>query len=107
MTDEEGILQDRLARGEAVPGGPGACDRDGCAHLTMWHGEHGRYRKRPCRQCDCPAYLPQPEGAAILGQLHAVLTRYVILPSAEAAVAVVLWIAATHAQPAWAHAPAW
>ena len=38
-------------------------------------------------------------------QLHAVLTRYVILPSAEAAVAVALWIAATHAQPAWQHAP--
>ena len=28
-----------------------------------------------------------------------------ILPSAEAAVAVALWIAATHAQAAWAHAP--
>ena len=28
-----------------------------------------------------------------------------ILPSAEAAVAVVLWTAATHAQPAWQHAP--
>ena len=42
MTDQEGIPQDRLARGEAVPGGPGACDRDGCAHLTLWHGEHGR-----------------------------------------------------------------
>jgi hypothetical protein len=49
--------------------------------------------------------VPQPEGAAILSQLHAVLTRYVILPSAEAAVAVTLWIAATHAQTAWAHAP--
>ncbi len=33
------------------------------------------------------------------------LTRYVILPSAEAAIAVALWIAATHAQPSWAHAP--
>jgi hypothetical protein len=105
MTEEEGIQGDRLSRGEAVPGGPGACDRDGCAHLTLWHGEHGRYRKRPCRKCDCPAYLPQPEGAAILRQLHAVLTRYVILPSAEAAVAVALWTAATHAQPAWQHAP--
>jgi hypothetical protein len=104
-TDHEGNQQDQLSRGEAVPGGPGACDRDGCAHLTLWHGEHGRYRKRPCRQCSCPAYLPQPEGAAILGQLHAVLTRYVILPSDKAAVAVALWIAATHAQPAWAHAP--
>ena len=105
MTDGEGIVTDRLARGEAVPGGPGTCARDGCAHLTLWHGEHSRHRGRPCRQCSCPAYLPQPEGARILGQLHAVLTRYVILPSAEAAVAVALWIAATHAQPAWAHAP--
>src|SRR5260370_29254641 len=105
MTDQEGILHDRLARGEAVPGGPGACDRDGCAHLTLWHGERGRYRKRPCRQCSCPSYVAQPEGAGTLGQLHDVLTRYLILPSAEAAIAVVLWIAATHAQPAWQHPP--
>jgi hypothetical protein len=105
MTEEEGIQGDQLGRGEAVPGGPGACDRPGCAHLTLWHGEHGRYRGRPCQQCDCPTYVPQPEGAAILRQLHAVLTRYVILPSAEAAVAVALWTAATHAQAAWQHAP--
>jgi hypothetical protein len=104
-TDHEGAMQDRLSRGEAVPGGPGACDRDGCAHLTLWHGEHGRYRGRPCQQCSCTAYVPQPDGAAILRQLHAVLTRYVILPSAEAAVAVALWIAASHAQAAWQHAP--
>jgi hypothetical protein len=105
MTDEEGNQEDRLSRGEAVPGGPGACGRDGCAHLTLWHGQNGRYRRRPCRQCDCPAFVAQPPGAAILGRLHAVLTRYVILPSDEAAIAVALWIAATHAQPAWAHAP--
>ncbi len=47
----------------------------------------------------------RPDGAATLGQLHAVITRYVILPSAEAAVAVALWVAATHAQTSWAHAP--
>jgi hypothetical protein len=45
-----------------------------------------------------------PEGARLLTSLHAALTRYVILPSGEAADAVVLWIAATHAQPAWGHA---
>lgn len=45
------------------------------------------------------------DGAAILDALHACLTRYVILPSSEAVDAVALWIAATHAQPAWAHAP--
>jgi hypothetical protein len=47
---------------------------------------------------------PPPEGAAILDRLHTALTRYVILPSAEAVDAAVLWIAATHAQPAWTYA---
>jgi hypothetical protein len=45
------------------------------------------------------------ERPAILDRLHQKLTRYVVLPSAEAMDAVVLWIAASHAQPAWAHAP--
>ncbi|HUR06145.1 MAG TPA: DUF3631 domain-containing protein [Nonomuraea sp.] len=44
-------------------------------------------------------------GATLLDALLAALTRYVILPSPEAADAVVLWIAASHAQRAWAHAP--
>lgn len=44
-------------------------------------------------------------GADLLDLARDTLTRYVSLPSAEAADAVVLWIAATHAQPAWAHAP--
>ncbi|MBO2456566.1 DUF3631 domain-containing protein [Actinomadura violacea] len=44
-------------------------------------------------------------GAALLDALRAALTRYVILPSPQAADAVTLWIAATHAQPAWPHAP--
>ncbi|TMR10806.1 DUF3631 domain-containing protein [Nonomuraea turkmeniaca] len=46
-----------------------------------------------------------PTGAALLDQLRAALTRYVILPSTETVDAVTLWIAATHAQPAMAHAP--
>jgi len=45
------------------------------------------------------------DGAAVLAELLAILTRYVILPSADAAAAVALWIAATHAQDAWACAP--
>jgi hypothetical protein len=52
-----------------------------------------------------PATTRHADGALILGQLHHALTRYVILPSAEAAAAIVLWIAATHAQAAWQHAP--
>lgn len=43
-------------------------------------------------------------GAELLEQLHALLCRYVIFPSAESADAVTLWVAATHAQPAWEHA---
>ncbi|WP_219504652.1 DUF3631 domain-containing protein [Nonomuraea ceibae] len=46
-----------------------------------------------------------PTGAHLLDRLRAALTRYVILPSPETADAVTLWIAATHAQLAWAHAP--
>ena len=48
---------------------------------------------------------PPPEGAAILDRLHAILLRYVIMPSPESVDAAVLWIAASHAQPAWTHAP--
>lgn len=41
----------------------------------------------------------------LLGELHEALTTYVIFPSPAAAVATTLWIAATHVQPAWEHAP--
>ncbi len=45
------------------------------------------------------------DGAVILCQLRDAITRYVILPSDDAVTGVALWIAATHAQSAWAHAP--
>jgi hypothetical protein len=60
--------------------------------------------ERPDQSGRAPA-APAPDGAALLDALLAALTRYVILPSPHAADAVALWIAATHAQPAWAHAP--
>jgi hypothetical protein len=44
-------------------------------------------------------------GPDILDRLRAALCRYVVLPSPEAADAVTLWVAASHVQPAWAHAP--
>ena len=47
----------------------------------------------------------EADGPELLGELHAALTRYVVLPSPEAADAVVLWIAATHAVQAWNCAP--
>ena len=45
------------------------------------------------------------DGARLLAELRAAFTRYVVLPSPQAADAVTLWTAATHAQPAWEHAP--
>jgi hypothetical protein len=48
---------------------------------------------------------PRPQGAALLAELHGMLIRYVVFPSPEAADAVTLWVAASHAQPAWEHAP--
>lgn len=49
--------------------------------------------------------MTTPAGADLLDRLRAALDRYVVLPSDTAADAVTLWIAATHAQPAWEHAP--
>ncbi len=50
--------------------------------------------------------LPRPvDGAALLDELVAALDKYVITPSPAARDAIVLWIAATHAQAAWNHAP--
>ncbi|MFK4084023.1 DUF3631 domain-containing protein [Kribbella sp. NPDC020789] len=47
----------------------------------------------------------QIDGAELLDDVAAIITRYVILPSTSALTAVVLWIAATHAIPAWNCAP--
>jgi hypothetical protein len=44
------------------------------------------------------------DGAALLDEVRAAITRYVILPGPHAAVALVLWVAATHAVPAFEHA---
>lgn len=44
-------------------------------------------------------------GAALLDELREALIKFVILPSEEAVDAVVLWIAASHGQVAWQHAP--
>ena len=46
------------------------------------------------------------DGAELLDGVRAALTRFVILPSAATTDAVVLWIAASHVQPAWAHSAA-
>jgi hypothetical protein len=44
-------------------------------------------------------------GADLLDELHATLTRYVVFPDRHAATAVTLWIATTHVLPAFDYAP--
>jgi len=44
------------------------------------------------------------EGVALLDELHTAFGKYVIFPSPEAHDAVVAYVAATHAAPAWEHA---
>ncbi len=51
-----------------------------------------------------PEPAEQTGGAALLDEVHAALTGYVVLPSAAAADAVTLWIAATHTVAAFEHA---
>ncbi|MGW2143203.1 DUF3631 domain-containing protein [Nonomuraea bangladeshensis] len=45
--------------------------------------------------------VPEQSGAELLDEVKATLQRYVILPTEAAADAVTLWVAATHAVPAW------
>ncbi|GGP84586.1 DUF3631 domain-containing protein [Streptomyces melanogenes] len=53
-----------------------------------------------------PGPDPDPtDGSELLDELRAQIARFVILPSQEALDAVTLWVAATHLQPAWQHAP--
>jgi hypothetical protein len=72
---------------------------------TAEHAGNGNVRRLP-RRTSSPGRRGRVEaGDRLLAELHAALCRYVIFPSPEAADAVCLWVAATHAQPAWEHAP--
>jgi hypothetical protein len=51
----------------------------------------------------CPEYVPGT-GETVLNVVYKTVTSYVVWPSDAAAVAFVLWVAATHAQAAWHHA---
>ncbi|MFF8715194.1 DUF3631 domain-containing protein [Streptomyces sp. NPDC015184] len=54
---------------------------------------------------DGPESSSASEGERALAELREQLRRYVVLPSEEAFTAVTLWVAATHLQTAWQHAP--
>ncbi|MBB0228448.1 DUF3631 domain-containing protein, partial [Streptomyces calidiresistens] len=48
---------------------------------------------------------PARRGAELLNELRRRISRFVILPSEQVLDAVTLWVAATHLQTAWQHAP--
>ncbi|WP_431954954.1 DUF3631 domain-containing protein, partial [Actinacidiphila sp. bgisy167] len=54
---------------------------------------------------DEPEPAPASEGQQVLADLREQIRRYVVLPNEEAFTAVTLWVAATHLQTAWQHAP--
>jgi hypothetical protein len=57
-------------------------------------------------QPTCPAGQAAGSGGAdLLTEVRSAVARYVVMPSEEALDAVTLWIAATHLQVAWQHAP--
>ena len=77
----------------AVPGQPAVRQTDSLAPATLVSS--GR----------APDQLPKAAGEQVLAQLRAQIKRFVVMPSDEALTAVTLWVAATHVQTAWQHAP--
>jgi hypothetical protein len=72
LNDHE--LLARLSEGEAVPGHPAACKREGCAHLALWHGQNGKFKGQPCGKCECPGFtreagqvMPEVQGSLFDG----------------------------------------
>lgn len=57
------------------------------------------------RQPPVIAPTPLEDGALLLDSLRGAIARYVVMPTTDALVAVTLWIAATHAQRVFQHAP--
>ncbi|AUH41632.1 DUF3631 domain-containing protein [Streptomyces sp. CMB-StM0423] len=61
--------------------------------------------EEPPRSHHREATAPESGGAGLLSELRRKIAHFVILPSDHALDAVTLWVAATHLQTAWQHAP--
>lgn len=82
--------EDRLMRGEPVPGLRGACTRDGCAHGAMHHRNPVSNSRRTCRGqrcyaggCRCPGWTS--EAGAVMPP------EPVLVPAGRAPVQEALW----------------
>ncbi|WP_411077288.1 DUF3631 domain-containing protein [Streptomyces sp. cmx-10-25] len=82
-----------------VPGKPG----EYIGQASAADGVEGTSADEPAEETE-----PDPEpthGSELLDELRGQISKFVILPSEQALDAVTLWVAATHLQPAWQHAP--
>ncbi|MFG2092812.1 DUF3631 domain-containing protein [Streptomyces sp. NPDC048612] len=94
----------------AIPGQPGAHLRAAEADSASADPSEGA---AGCSADDADAAsgleaIPDAEptaGSKLLDELRAQISQFVIPPSPEALDAITLWVAATHLQPAWQHAP--
>ncbi|WP_241779144.1 DUF3631 domain-containing protein [Streptomyces rimosus] len=93
----------------AIPGEPGARpadDRTGdVVEPTAGSASDQLPVREPLRTGGKGLVGPLTEGEQALADLRAQVRRYVILPGEETLTAVTLWVAATHLQRAWQHAP--
>ncbi|WP_406209776.1 DUF3631 domain-containing protein [Streptomyces decoyicus] len=94
----------------AIPGQPGAHLRAAQADSAAADPSEGA-AGRSADDADAASGLeaiPDAEptaGSKLLDELRCQISQFVIPPSPEALDAITLWVAATHLQPAWQHAP--
>ena len=94
----------------AIPGRPGA-HLDGALADGADPSPSGDADARSTDEAGTPSELveiPDAEathGSNLLDELRRQIAQFVIPPSQEALDAITLWVAATHLQPAWQHAP--
>lgn len=94
----------------AIPGRPGAHLRAAQADSAAANQSDGT-ADSSANEADAASRLeaiPDAEptsGSKLLDELRSQVAQFVIPPSSEALDAITLWVAATHLQPAWQHAP--
>src|SRR5690606_27751566 len=73
--------------------------------LSADTGDHGADEtEAPDELVEVPDAEPTL-GSALLDELRSQIAQFVIAPSRKALDAITLWVAATHLQAAWQHAP--
>ncbi len=94
----------------AIPGRPGAhlcTPQADCADPDL-SGDTDAHSADEAEAPHEPVEVPDAEpthGSTLLDELRSQIAQFVIPPSQEALDAITLWVAATHLQTAWQHAP--